>query len=263
MPIVMQGKLALIVLLLFVCCAAPTRAGENALEVFTAEDRRVLEEGFHGALRYHPIFSEALDEPRSLLAPDELPYVYQVYQESGPEAIEMHRFVAISEVRGMSHLEYQLNATESQLLRVSDEQGVLIEGAIDRKEGVKTEFTPAKPLLPKALSPGQSLTAVTQVRVLDLAHPEKVRHSGELHLTLTHLGSFHGKVPSGDYDTILMRLESRGKIGPAEIDHRQYYFFAEDTGLVAFLESRRISAFAIYQKKEQKAWVLLHEGDSL
>jgi len=41
--------------------------------------------------------------------------------------------------------------------------------------------------------------------------------------------------------------------------HQQYYCFAEDTGLLAFLESRRISAFGIYEKREQQALVLIRE----
>jgi hypothetical protein len=241
----------------------PAGAVENALGVFRPEDRRILELGFRGELRYHPIAAEILEEPRALLAPDEAPHLYRVIPESGSEMEELHRFVAVSEASGTARFEYQLNAAESQLLRVSDGQGVFIEGAVDRKEGVKTEFNPAKPLLPKLLSPGQSMSAMTKVRVLDLAHPEKVRHSGELNLTLTHLGSFHARVPAGEYETVLVRLESLGKIGPAEIAHRQYYFFAEDIGLVAFLESRRISAFAIYEKKEQQALVLMREGDGL
>jgi hypothetical protein len=239
--------------------SAPVLAVENALPVFSSEDRRLLEQGFHGAFRYHPIAAEALEDPRALLAPDEAANVYRVLPESGPESEETHRFTAVSEVPGISRFEYHLNATESQLLRLSDGQGVFIEGAIDRKEGVRTEFQPAKPLLPKGLLPGQSVTGVSKVRVLDLAHPEKVRHSGELNLTLTHLGSFHGIVPFGEYDTVLLRLESRGKIGPADIVHQQYYCFAEDTGLLAFLESRRISAFGIYEKREQQALVLIRE----
>lgn len=166
-----------------------------------------------------------------------------------------------AEAEGVSRFEYQLNADESQFLELSEGQGVRIVGALDRKEGVRTEFQPPKPLLPKGLMPGQSVTATCKVRVLDLAHPDKVRHSGELSVTLTHLGNFHARVPAGEYDTTLVRLDSRGKIGPAEIMHRQYYFYAEDTGLVGFLESRRISAFAIYEKKQQQALVLQREGD--
>jgi hypothetical protein len=254
-----QSEGSVLALLIALFASAPLQAVENALPVFSPEDRRLLEQGFHGAFRYHPIAAEALEDPRALLAPDEAASVYRVIPESGPESEETHRFRAVSEAPGTTRLEYQLNASESQLMILSEGQGVFIEGAIDRKEGVRTEFQPAKPLLPKGLMPGQSVTGVTKVRVLDLAHPEKVRHSGELNLTLTHLGSFHGVVPLGGYDTVLLRLESRGKIGPAEIVHRQYYSFAEDTGLLAFLEARQISAFGIYEKREQQALVLIRE----
>ena len=238
-------------------------AVESAPEAFTTEDRRILEIGFRSAFHYHPISAEVLDEPRALLAPDEMPHAFRVIPETGPESEETHRFVGIGETPERTRFEYHLNASESQLMSLSEGQGVVIEGAIDRKEGVKTEFQPPKPLIPQSLSPGQSLSAVTKVRVLELTHLEKVRHSGELHLTLTHLGSFHVKVPSGEYGTVLVRLDSRGKIGPAEIDHRQYYFFAEDTGLVAFLEVRRVSAFGIYEKKDQSGLVLIREGEGL
>jgi len=250
----------LLVLLFPLCGMMSVRAIESAPEVFTAEDRRILEQGFRGAFRYHPIASEALDEPRTLLAPDESALSYRVLPQSGAEFEESHRMLGLAETPGSSRYEYQLNATESQILEFSEGEGVRIEGAIDRKEGVKTEFQPPKPLLPKGLLPGQSVMVVSKVRVLDLAHPEKLKHSGELTCTLTHLGSFHSVVPAGEYDAILVRLESRGKIGPAEIHHQQYYFFAEETGLVGFLESRRITAFAIYEKNERQAWVLSREG---
>lgn len=253
----LQGYRVALVIALF--ANSPVPAVENALPVFSPEDRRLLEQGFHGAFRYHPIAAEALEDPRALLAPDEAASVYRVISESGPESEETHRFTEVSEASGTTRLEYQLNASESQFITLSEGRGVFIEAAIDRKEGVRTEFQPAKPLLPKGLLPGQSVTGVTKVRVLDLDHPDKVRHSGELNLTLTHLGSFHAVVPFGGYDTVLLRLESRGKIGPAEIIHRQYYSFAEDTGLLAFLESRRISAFGIYEKREQQALVLIRE----
>ena len=234
---------------------------ESAPEAFTAEDRRILEAGFRGAFRYHPIASEVLDDPRALLAPDEPAHVYRVLSGSGAESQEIHRFLGAAEIPATSRFEYQLNADESQLFRLIGGQGVQIEGAMDRKEGVRTEFQPPKALIPLGLLPGQTVNGSSKVRVLDLLHPEKVRHTGELSLTLTHLGSFHARVPSGEYDTVLLRLESRGKIGPAEIFHRQYYFYAEDTGLVAFLETRKISAFGIYEKNEQQAQVLIHEGE--
>ncbi|MEY2696914.1 MAG: hypothetical protein RL333_1052 [Pseudomonadota bacterium] len=240
----------------------PVLAMESAPEAFTAEDRRILEQGFQGMLRYHPIASEALDEPRALLAPEDSSHLYRVLPEGGAASEELHRYSGGgAEAEGVSRFEYQLNADESQFLELSEGQGVRIVGALDRKEGVRTEFQPPKPLLPKGLMPGQSVTATCKVRVLDLAHPDKVRHSGELSVTLTHLGNFHARVPAGEYDTTLVRLDSRGKVGPAEIMHRQYYFYAEDTGLVGFLESRRISAFAIYEKKQQQALVLQREGD--
>lgn len=248
-------------LLIALSLGLPVLAMESAPEAFTAEDRRILEQGFQGMLRYHPIVSEALDEPRALLAPEDSSHLYRVLPESGAASEETHRYSGWGETEGVSRFEYQLNADESQLLELSEGQGVRIVGALDRKEGVRTEFQPPKPLLPKGLLPGQSVTATCKVRVLDLAHPDKVRHSGELSVTLTHLGNFHARVPAGEYDTALVRLDSRGKIGPADMVHRQYYFYAEDTGLVGFLESRRISAFAIYEKKQQQALVLQREGD--
>jgi hypothetical protein len=89
-----------------------------------------------------------------------------------------------------------------------------------------------------------------------------VRHQGELAVTLTHLGGFKVTVPAGEYEAVLLRLDSRGKIGPAEISHRQYYFYSEDTGLLGFFETRKISAFGIYEKKEWQATILEREEGS-
>jgi len=134
--------------------ATPLLAVENALQVFSTEDRRVLEVGFQGAFRYHPIAPEALEDPKALLAPDEAANVFRVIPESGPASEETHRFSTLSEGPGSTRFEYHLNDAESQLLSLSDGQGVLIEGAVDRKEGVRTEFQPAKPLIPRGLLPG-------------------------------------------------------------------------------------------------------------
>ncbi len=235
------------------------QATEHALAVFDLEDRRLLEQAFKGVLRYHPIHPEAIEDPEALLALDEPAYVYRVIPESGPDRLEAHRYIRKRETPDSGHIEYRLNDEESQRLALPDGNEVVITGAIDRKEGVRTEFNPAKPLIPRGLEPGAQRRTSTWVRVMDLDKPGRLRHEGELGVTLTHLGNLHVQIGFGEFDVYLLRLEAQGKIGPAKIMHRQYYFYAEDTGLVAFVETRKITAFAIYEKNERQAMVLERE----
>jgi hypothetical protein len=249
-------------LLLLLSLAVPVKAADAVASALTLEDRRLIEQSFRGLLHYHAITGEGLEDPRALLAPEEGTNLFKVIEEKGADRTEAHRFLQVIEPQGSGHSEYRLNDSESQLLGYTEAKGVVIEGAIDRKEGVRTEFAPAKPLIPRGLLPGASVTVPSKVRVLDEQDATKVRHQGELVVTLTHLGSYRVTIPLGEYEAVLLRLESRGKIGPAEILHRQYYFFAEDTGLLAFLESRKISAFGLYEKKESQATLLEREDGS-
>jgi hypothetical protein len=235
------------------------KATEHALAVFDLEDRRQIEQAFKGALRYHPIHPETIEEPEALLGLDEPAFVYRVIVESGPDRLETHRYIRKRETPDSERIEYRLNDEESQWFAASEGNDVVITGATDRKEGVRTEFNPAKPLIPRGLEPGGQRRTSSRVRIMGFDKPGRLRHEGEVDITLTHLGNFHVQIGFGEFDAYLLKLEAQGKIGPAKIMHRQYYFYAEDTGLVAFVETRKISAFAIYEKNERQAMVLERE----
>ena len=216
--------------------------------MLTDEERQLFEETFHGGLRYEAIATETMVDLEAWLSSGA---TYRVYSNDGPERIEVHRF---QEMAGDSAFEYTLNDQESQFLTLVGGEDLEISGAIDRKEGVRTEFLPPKPLVPDGFSRGDTLRRHVKVRISDVVRSDRIRHQGELDVVLTNLGGFHARWSDGDVDLLLLRVESQGKIGPATLVHRQYWFFSGD-GLAAFVEARKISAFGIYQKSDRQGWL--------
>ncbi|MED6308065.1 MAG: hypothetical protein VX563_08635, partial [Planctomycetota bacterium] len=86
--------------------------------------------------------------------------------------------------------------------------------------------------------------------------PTKVAHSGTVDCTWTDLGGWRVRVPMGDYDTHLVRIEYDGSVGPASVQGNKYMFLAKGVGPVAFTDSRVISAFLFFSQSQHKAGML-------
>jgi hypothetical protein len=53
---------------------------------------------------------------------------------------------------------------------------------------------------------------------------------------------------------------AKGEVGPAKLEDTQYRLYARDTGLIAALEQRKVSAFKIYQSTNKTVRVLSKPG---
>jgi hypothetical protein len=96
------------------------------------------------------------------------------------------------------------------------------------------------------MKPGESVKLSQAVSVNYLDNPSKQDHSGNLTTTQTYVGMYQVTVPAGTFDAVLLRLHYDGKIGPASVKYRSWYFFARNVGVIAMITHEEVSAAWIY-----------------
>jgi hypothetical protein len=150
----------------------------------------------------------------------------------------------------------QRGQNDTMFLKLGDDQAVAIIAEQDTDEGVITRFSPAEPLLTTGMNPGDSKKVTIDVKVYDLSSPDEVSHSGSLDLEYSYIGAYKVTVPAGSYDAALLRWVYDGSVGPASVKDTQYRFVAEDVGIVASIDKKKISAMLLYHDDSNTVRVL-------
>lgn len=178
---------------------------------------------------------------------------------AGPHAgkIQALGVAKIRRSNGKSAWRFQFSPSLSGFIRQTLEGDLIMPSVGDTGEGVVVITTPANPFLIKGMKPGESRSYTQQVQVNALDDPADQEYSGSLNGTFTYLGSYQVSVPSGIYDTVLLRLKCRGKVGPAQTHDTAYYFFARGKGIVAMISQEDATAFWIIHIDSTSGKVLL------
>ena len=121
-------------------------------------------------------------------------------------------------------------------------------------------FTPAEPVLLSKQSTGTPVHSEIEVAVTSIAKPSEITHRGKLKCTYEVLGTFEVKSPVGVFETICIRTQYKGSVGPADIDDSRYVFFAKESGPIALRTASHIQAMIFYNKTKKQS-LLLHSCD--
>lgn len=130
------------------------------------------------------------------------------------------------------------------------------------KHSVITRYTPDFSIMFDGMKPGQASAVETIIKIFDLHDPTHLKYEGRLKVTHTYLGAFEITVPAGKYETVLIRSDYTGKVGPAHVVDGGYSFYARDVGIVASVERLHVTAFIFYDKRIKTPKVLVQKGGS-
>jgi len=144
-----------------------------------------------------------------------------------------------------------------EMVIVDDDGNTYLLSHNEHAEGVITRYAPPEPMVLKGMKPGESRTSKSNVKVYDLAHPDKLSHQGYLEVKFTYVGAYRVTVPDGTYEAVLLSWQYNGKIGPAKVDDLQYRLLAADVGTVAMVERKNVSAMMVYSDHSKTASVLV------
>ena len=134
--------------------------------------------------------------------------------------------------------------------------GIVAPTDLSKSNGLIIRLDPPEPIVHQGAKINEPVSRKIKVDIYDLHSPKSVAHSGNVTCTWTDLGGWRVKVPMGEFDTHLVRIEYNGSVGPASVDGDKYMFLAKGVGPVAFTDSREISAFLFFSQTNQKAGML-------
>jgi hypothetical protein len=174
---------------------------------------------------------------------------YSVRESDGKTWTENHKVEETTDPMFAPGWRYSDEKIGALFLQKTTDGGAVIAGEQDLEEKVLSRFTPGEPLIVTGLAPGQSRKVTVKVAVSDLSDPTDVNHKGSLDVTYTYIGAYKVTVPAGSYDSVLIKWQYEGSVGPASVEQTEYRFIAPGAGMIAMVESRHISAMLVYNDK--------------
>lgn len=229
-------------------------------EALSPDERALLESEWGTPLQALETAPDIDDNLLAWVAPDGGARTYQVWEVRSRPKQEVQIFLNHSKENAENQWEYRMNGDESQILEETPEGHLVILGATDKHEGVSTRFEPPKPLLKLHSTIHETTRQKYAILVYDLKNPDQLKHSGSMEALITPLGAFKITVPAGTFEGLLVRSMAKGEVGPAKLEDTQYRLYARETGLIAALEQRKVSAFKIYQSTNKTVRVLSKPG---
>ena len=150
----------------------------------------------------------------------------------------------------------ELPGGTTRYLTTNDPYGIVSPSALNKSYSVIIELDPAEPIVHSGSKPGNPARRKTKVAVYDVGNLKSTAYNGTVDCTWTDLGGWRVKVPMGEYDTRLIKVEYNGSVGPASVDGSNYVFLAKGEGVIAYSDGRDISAFIIFNLDNDTGGVL-------
>jgi hypothetical protein len=147
---------------------------------------------------------------------------------------------------GKSAWRFQLSPSLDGFIHPTPQGDLMMPSVIDSGEGVVIIATPANPFILNNMKPGQTRSYSQQISVDALDDPSDQEYSGTLNGTYTYLGTYQLTIPAGTYKSVLFRIKTEGKVGPAHTHDTAYYFFAQKVGTVAMILQEDAVAFWLF-----------------
>jgi hypothetical protein len=201
--------------------------------------------------------SEAILDARPYFPLREKIFTFQVTSGSNAGKVQRLGLRKARRPSGMEAWRLMLSPTLHGFVNPTVSGDFLMPAVSDIDEGVVVVTTPANPLLLRGMKPGESRTFTQTVSVNYLDDPTKRDYGGRMTAAFTYVGTYRMTVPAGTFDAALMRLDYQGKVGPAHVQYRAWYFFAPGVGVVAMINHEDVSAFWIYHVDTTSGKVLV------
>lgn len=150
----------------------------------------------------------------------------------------------------------ELPGGTTRYLTTDDPWGIVSPSALNKSYSVIIELDPAEPIVHSGMTAGTPTRRKTKVDVYNVGDMKTTAYSGTVDCTWTDLGGWRVKVPMGEYDTRLVKVEYNGSVGPASVKGSNYVFLAKGQGVVAYSDGRDISAFIIFNLDNNTGGVL-------
>ena len=150
----------------------------------------------------------------------------------------------------------ELPGGTTRYLTTNDPYGIVSPSALNKSYSVIIELDPAEPIVHSGSKPGTPARRKTKVDVYNVGSMKSTAYSGTVDCTWTDLGGWRVKVPMGEYDTRLVKVEYNGSVGPASVNGSNYVFLAKGKGVIAYSDGRDISAFIIFNLDDDTGGVL-------
>lgn len=183
---------------------------------------------------------------------------------SGPEKglNEEHKIIKIRESSQETTWEYRVGTHRINYITGKANGDYVINGMTDIDDAAITRYTPSEVLMPQGLAPGEHRQARLGIKVFDLGNPDDQTHEGYLDMDYRYIGAYRIKTPSGTYDSVLIRWDFKGKIGPANVEDTQYRFFSPDLGNIAAIEREDVTAMMVYNRHRKIAKLMVSTSKS-
>ncbi len=249
----MRPILALIVLML---AGGPAGAGGGQLK---PHERALIEKHLGKDVLGMPLAGNPIANAEKFFPFEDGTWTYRFTSGDDKGKTEEHTFTKI--VRDNSNVagRYAVGPEDFWFVRRDDDGNIWVVTEQDASDGVVIHYSPPQPLYVAGLEPGDVKKSKIKVKIYDLSHPDHLKYSGWLDLTLTYIGAYQVTVPAGTFDTALVEWNFDGEVGPASVKESQYRFMVEGIGPVAVVEKKAISAFLIYNNDSKFGKVLIKD----
>jgi hypothetical protein len=151
----------------------------------------------------------------------------------------------------------QLSPSLDGFIHQTPQGDLMMPTLVDSREGLVIVTTPASPFVLNGMKPGETRSFTQQVSVNALDDPSDQEYSGTLNCAYTYLGTYQVSIPAGTFASVLFRLKTEGRIGPAHTNDTAYYFFAPNVGPIALILQEDAVAFWILHLDTTNGKVLM------
>ena len=241
------SRLALGTVALTIVLAASDAGAQGIVLALPADDQQALTKylgpGVVGAARPS---EQIVDASAYFPLVQEKMFTYQITTGSNAGKSQTHHLRKARRPSGVPAWRFALSASLAGFINTTPSGDLVMPAVSDSEDGVVVVATPANPFVIQGIKPGESRSFTQTISVNYLDDPSRQDYAGNLNGTYSYVGTYQVTVPAGVFDAILVRLDYEGKIGPAHVKDRSWYFFARGAGIVAMVNHEDVSAFWIY-----------------
>jgi hypothetical protein len=211
------------------------------------EDRKILDEFLGQGVVGKAIAGKPLAEPLKFVPLLNTTWRYKMTSGDLKGQLVDHAFHQLERDPSGATWKAQIGTTDELFLRKTETNDVEFVSHPELDTGLITAYEPPAPLLVRGMQPGQKSSKTFGVKVYYMNEPGNIKHTGSLELTLHYVGAYEVTTPAGKFEAVLIKSYYKGKVGPAKVDDVQYRFLAENVGVVAMIEDKKVSAYLLYK----------------